>query len=97
MAGIAVTAAVNREDRPAALAAAKQIRDPRQREEVLRRYKFFEHLAEVCGHFVDLMNRFTHSLKEKSASCEPRPCGSGRRCCAMTSPSSWRRYLQIVL
>ena len=47
MAGIAVTAAMNRGDRKAALIAAERISDPQQRENIMRRYGFFKQLAEV--------------------------------------------------
>jgi hypothetical protein len=47
MAGIAVTAAMNRGDRKAALIAAERISDAQQRENIMRRYGFFKQLAEV--------------------------------------------------
>lgn len=47
MAGIAVTAAMNRADRKAALIAAERISDAQQRETIMRRYGFFKQLAEV--------------------------------------------------
>lgn len=47
MAGVAVTAAMNRGDRKAALTAVERISDPQQREAILKRYSFFKQLAEV--------------------------------------------------
>lgn len=47
MAGVAVTAAMNRGDRKAALTAAERISEPTQRDAILRRYSFFKQLAGV--------------------------------------------------
>lgn len=55
MAGIAVTAAMQHGNRGAALLAAGRISNPVQREEILRRYKFYGQLAEVRPAYLSQM------------------------------------------
>jgi hypothetical protein len=69
MAGIAVTAAMNRGDRTAALVAVERMSDPQQRENIMRRYGFFEQLAEVRLLFVLMMHGNMCQVQGKVVLC----------------------------